>query len=178
MIDALITFDHSVILFVQESISNSIAIGISNFFTFLGYYGIIWILLLSLFSIRRKDRILLLSWSITFFIIFIVLELALKNIVHRDRPYVEYPWIIINTFKPSSFSFPSAHAAFSGAAFYLFMKFSTKRTFTVLIFLLSLAISVSRILLKVHYPTDVIAGYLLGFIIAFFTVTCIVSIKK
>jgi membrane-associated phospholipid phosphatase len=48
----------------------------------------------------------------------------------------------------------------------------------VLIFLLSLAISVSRVILKVHYPTDVFAGYILGFMIAFFTVKCIVSVKK
>jgi undecaprenyl-diphosphatase len=178
MFDKLLSFDYSVILFIHASITNGFVIGVSNFFTIIGNYGLIWVLFLTLLSIHRKERILLTSWTITFLLNFVLLVLILKNIVQRDRPFIEFPQIILNTIAPGSYSFPSNHASLSGASFYIFWKFSTKRLIVVLIFLLSLAISLSRVVLKVHYPTDVIVGYLLGSLIAFFTVTYIVSFKR
>lgn len=98
----------------------------------------------------------------------------LKHVVHRIRPDM-FPWLV----PESGFSFPSGHAtlsiAFYGLLAYLWASSadsgaSTKRTkssqwniFFIWLFLV-FGIGLSRLYLGVHYPTDIIAGYLTGFI--------------
>lgn len=93
----------------------------------------------------------------------IILEFVLKNIFQRVRPetFFDYP-------PPSSYSFPSGHAlaslCFYGIVAWLvtarlknnFLKFTIWVFAVALIFL----IGTSRVYLGVHYPSDVIAGYL------------------
>lgn len=89
----------------------------------------------------------------------------LKIVVHRARPSFS-PLI-----REDSFSFPSGHAtlsvAFFGLIAYLLagsVKTQAARIniFFVWLFLV-FAIGLSRLYLGVHYPTDVLAGYLTGF---------------
>lgn len=87
----------------------------------------------------------------------------MKIFVARARPGVSIP-----SFVESSFSFPSGHATAS-MAFYGFLMymlctaFPAKRLPIVLVgvFLIG-AIGFSRLYLGVHFPSDVLAGYLLG----------------
>ena len=72
-----------------------------------------------------------------------------------------------------SYSFPSGHAMISvlffGSIIYLVNKHNLKYkkliTFSLSTFIL--LIGISRIYLGVHYLTDVVGGYLLGFIVLF-----------
>lgn len=90
----------------------------------------------------------------------IVLEYALKDIIHRARPIGAVVF-------ESSFSFPSAHAAMT-TIFFLCSYFILKKNFgdrlSVKIFciVMPLIIGFSRIYLGVHWFSDVIAGFLLG----------------
>ncbi|MBY0546303.1 MAG: phosphatase PAP2 family protein [Candidatus Obscuribacterales bacterium] len=88
-----------------------------------------------------------------------------KLFFSRNRP-VEIPALD----QVSGFSFPSGHAMMS-ATMYLTLLFLLEEYLTrpqkiyvgfALTFLV-LAIGVSRIILGVHYPSDVIAGWLCGF---------------
>lgn len=80
----------------------------------------------------------------------------LKNLYHRPRPTV--PLVIV-----SGYSFPSSHA-FVGMVFYLSLaslyRGKGKSILTALAFVLALLIGASRVYLRVHYPTDVVAGWL------------------
>jgi undecaprenyl-diphosphatase len=88
---------------------------------------------------------------------------VLKLAFHRHRPDPFF-----NAKLPSSYSFPSGHAmlsfclCLSAAALFSAGRKSRLVRATIWIFWvsLSLAIGYSRIYLGVHYPSDVLAGYL------------------
>lgn len=88
------------------------------------------------------------------------LYLLLKNIIKRDRPAVNISsyraWIT-----PSDqFSFPSGHTAAAFLFACLILHFYP--LFAIPCFIWASAIGISRVLLGVHYPTDLVAGALLG----------------
>lgn len=88
---------------------------------------------------------------------------AIKMLVGRMRPSG-----LIPSFIETSSSFPSGHAMFAMALYgflaFLLCKKYTKHTalITALATILILAIGFSRLYLGLHFPSDVIAGYLLG----------------
>jgi undecaprenyl-diphosphatase len=88
------------------------------------------------------------------------LYLVLKNVIKRDRPAVKLeayqPWIT-----PSDqFSFPSGHTA--GAFLFAGLVAIFYPAFAPFCYLWACLIGASRVLLGVHYPSDIAAGALLG----------------
>jgi undecaprenyl-diphosphatase len=112
-----------------------------------------------MFLRRRLDRALLVVVTMSGAE---VLLSILKNHFHRQRPEPFF-----DTSLPPSYSFPSGHALLSFCCYGLLAAFGSvywRRRIRWVIGIcaaaLILAIGVSRIYLGVHYPTDVIAGYL------------------
>lgn len=88
----------------------------------------------------------------------------LKSIIARPRPPVHF-WAYTEYW----YSFPSAHAAMSLALYgfmaYIALRLGTKRTSRIALAaatLLVLCIGFTRLYLGVHYPSDILGGYLLG----------------
>jgi undecaprenyl-diphosphatase len=96
-----------------------------------------------------------------------LLNVYLKLVFQRPRP--SPLWALA---EEASFSFPSGHSvaafAFYGVIAYLIFRRLKSRTgrsaviCTALVFILGMG--ASRVYLGVHYPSDVVAGYLVGFI--------------
>ena len=94
-----------------------------------------------------------------------LLKLALKNSFKRHRP--DLP--LLETL--NSYSFPSGHALSSFIFFSIIIyvlwveniKPLWKWTLSVFLILFSMSIGISRIVLRFHYASDVIAGFCLGF---------------
>jgi len=92
----------------------------------------------------------------------IVLENAMKYAVHRARPEPFFGT------EPDTYSFPSGHALLSLCFYCMLAQLFAERTRSLVAratiwttaALLIAAIGFSRIYLGVHYPTDVIGGYL------------------
>jgi undecaprenyl-diphosphatase len=94
---------------------------------------------------------------------FLVMQ-VLKQVFHRKRPQLP----IVKTIH--TYSFPSGHSLssfiFCSILAYLIWKSNLHKAWkwlaTVLLLLLAVAIGISRIVLNVHFATDVIAGFCLG----------------
>jgi undecaprenyl-diphosphatase len=92
----------------------------------------------------------------------LALDLALKYAFHRPRPQVFFGA------EPHSYSFPSGHAL-SSFCFYVVMagliaarvrSLALRIAAGVLAAVLVIAIGISRVYLGMHYPSDVLGGYL------------------
>jgi membrane-associated phospholipid phosphatase len=95
------------------------------------------------------------------FLVNAFLTVALKKTIKRDRPYVSYPEID-NVILESSYSMPSGHTSTAFAtATSLSMAFP-KWYVIVPSFTWASAVGYSRMHLGVHYPTDVLAGTIIG----------------
>ena len=86
---------------------------------------------------------------------------ALKNTVKKDRPYVTYPQID-NVVEESSYSFPSGHTS-SAFATATSLSLTYPKWYVIApSFVWAGAVGYSRMHLGVHYPSDVLAGALIG----------------
>ena len=85
----------------------------------------------------------------------------LKHIVLRSRPWVVLPGVrLLEAAQGPDLSFPSGHAA---AAFALATLVALRFPRTILpAFLLATGVALARIYLGVHFPSDVLAGAVLG----------------
>lgn len=95
-----------------------------------------------------------------------LINVLIKNMVARERPSVS---IAANA---EGHSFPSGHAMLSMVCYGLLAYFlskkitSTKRIFAIELFfaLLIFLIGLSRFFINVHYLTDIMAGFFIGFL--------------
>jgi membrane-associated phospholipid phosphatase len=84
------------------------------------------------------------------------MSIVVKRVVRRARPEHGALRVLVGT--PSRLSFPSSHAASTTAAAVLYGGMLRRPLTPVLV----PAMLASRLVLGVHYPTDVLAGSALG----------------
>jgi decaprenylphosphoryl-5-phosphoribose phosphatase len=87
-------------------------------------------------------------------------SIGVKRVVRRTRP--EHPSVEVRVGTPSRLSFPSAHATSTTAAALLYGRLLHRH----LVPLLVPPMALSRLVLGVHYPSDVVAGSGLGAVVA------------
>ena len=102
----------------------------------------------------------------------VVLNAMTKNLVFRRRPYADHGEIRclkpvekeadIYDMKAQGYSFPSGHSSTAVTAYGTLALGRPRPWLKWLAVLLPLLVGLSRVCLGVHYPTDVLAGWVLG----------------
>ena len=157
----IMNFDSAVYNFIISFKSNFL----TNIFKFITFFGssipLISICIISFLFIKNKKIPMYISINL---IVTAIFNLLLKNIIRRNRP-VGYRLV-----EETGFSFPSGHSmasmAFYGLIIYLVFKYVknkyAKIALCTFLSILIVAIGISRIYLGVHYPSDVLAGFMIS----------------
>ena len=125
-----------------------------------GSYGQLWLIVAALLLIFKKTRKAGVSVLIAYLAVFLIGQLALKNLFSRPRPCQIDEAFALLVARPSSSSFPSTHSAWAfGTATAIFMQ---HRKMGVAAYVVAALIGFSRLYMFLHFPTDVLFGMVLG----------------
>lgn len=123
-----------------------------------GYCYLLLTLLLIAFEVHHSDK--LFSAALAAFAIELPLYLLFKNTIRRNRPADALGGFNAFLAPADKFSFPSGHTAAAFLMATLIASFYPEQT--LLGYSIAALIGSSRVLLGVHFPTDIIAGIVLG----------------
>lgn len=157
-------FDASILLWLQNHVRGPLD-GLMTFITHLGDKGILWIALTLVLLCIPRTRKTGFTSVIAMALGLIVANLILKNWVARVRPYVTIEGLQLMIEVQKDFSFPSGHATNSFACAWVLFRTMDKK-YGVPALVLAILISFSRLYVGVHFPTDVIAGVIIGICVA------------
>jgi membrane-associated phospholipid phosphatase len=130
---------------------------IARFLGLIGEYGAVWLVIGIALAFVDPDNGE--DWVVAGLLgpVAIGLNFAVKLVVRRRRPVLEGLPPLGGA--PSSLSFPSAHATSSFACATAMTRIAPE---AAVLFVLAVAISAGRPYLGMHYPSDVLAGAVLG----------------
>lgn len=175
------SFDEKAFSFIADRVSN-INTSVMEFFTFLGTHTFLIpanLLLTAWFLFvrgRRWHSIKIPAVALSSLLLMFILKL----IFHRERPLTQ----LLQAAK--GFSFPSGHALMS-VTFYGLLIFITwqssrqlwfKWLLSIMLVVLIVTIGFSRVYLRVHYASDVLAGFCVGFVWLLLSLWILGSIEK
>jgi len=157
--------DADIALFVF-SLRNGFFDSVSCFFQ--GYLNIfVMALLVALFFLRKKDRVLVVPWFLSYFFLGVGFIL-LKFFIGRMRPHEVLEIVKVSCIDYSigfwNTSFPSFHSALVFLALPFFVKAYGKKGYLWLVF--AVLYSFIRIYTGFHYFSDLVVGALIGYFVA------------
>lgn len=155
------------ILYALQELHNPVLDKIMLGITSLGDDGIFWIAIGIICLIFKKHRKMGLQLLLSMLCTFILGNLILKNIFARPRPcdYEACKAIdILLSSRPHGHSFPSGHSINSMvAAVALFLN---NKKIGIPALIIATLIGFSRLYLFVHFPTDVLGGFVIAILVA------------
>ena len=137
--------------------------------TSLGDKGLVWILIALFLLICKRTRRYGLCMAGALILQAVFCNLMIKPFVARIRPYEIKGIDELLIALPKDYSFPSGHTSASFSATFS-LYFAGFRNPFLLCLILSCLIAFSRLYLYVHYPSDVLAGVVLGIFSAYVSV--------
>jgi undecaprenyl-diphosphatase len=159
----LYSIDKAVFYFFNRTLANPVTDAVMPFITTERNWtipiAVIWLALIVFGG--KKGRMTALLAAVILLLTDQAVNAVIKPLAGRERPcfMLEHMRLLIP--QPHSHSFPSSHAANTAAMAALFSIRYPK--YSVFFILTAGLIGISRIIVGVHYPSDVAAGALLGY---------------
>ena len=160
--EAIFNFDSSILLWIQDNLRSDVVTPVMKVITHLGDKGILWILITLALLAFRKTRRLGIMCGLAMTIGLVVTNLVIKNWVARVRPYEVIPGLNCIVGLADDFSFPSGHTTNSLACGWVLFRRAPKKWWRVTALVMAILISLSRLYVGIHYPTDVLGGAVIG----------------
>lgn len=172
--------DISILDYIYNNLRCPFLNGFFSFITHFGDGGIFWIILALILLIFKKTRKTGAMIGVALVLGLLICNIAVKPLVARIRPYdlKESLGFTIDVLvsRPTDFSFPSGHtvACFEGAC----VIFSQNKKWGIPALVLAVLVALSRLYLYIHYPTDVLAGMVIGIVDAVLAVIIVNAVIK
>lgn len=163
ILNALSNIDGKILLLIQNYLRIPELTPWVVRFTKLGNMGLIWIVIAVLLLIPEKTRRAGVLTLVSLVGSLCLVNFFLKGYVDRVRP-AEVVSGLTCLVKTRDASFPSGHASAAFAASVVIYK-STRKWIGVPCVILAVLLSLSRLYVGAHYPTDVFCGAVIGFLI-------------
>lgn len=167
MIDQLLAADRSLFLWINALPHPGWLTALMAGATVAGMAGACWTVGGVVVAVHRRDAGGLWRLVLAMALAFVLVEVIVKPVVTRPRPYETHAvTIAVPSLRPTTSSFPSGHAASAAAGAFALSR--VLPTAWPALWSLVLVIAASRVYLGMHYPLDVGAGLLLGLACAVF----------
>ena len=162
MSEFVTALDGSALLWIQEHLRVPWLNGAVSVYTSLGNAGLLFLaaaLLLLFFPKTRRSGIAALLAVV---IGFVCTNLLLKNLVARPRPWLDVAGLTFLVTENDPNSFPSGHTCAAFAFAVGVWRTAPKRWMGWAALVMAVLMGLSRLYVGVHYPSDVLAGALVG----------------
>ena len=162
----IFNIDDKTIRFINDNMRSEFLDRVMRKISSAGNYGIIWFAVaFALIAMggekRRAGLLMIFSLGVEAS----VCNLIIKPSVKRVRPNDAHG-MVISIDKPKDYSFPSGHTTASFAAGVVWFRTLPARWARVLALASAFLMGFSRLYVGVHYPTDVLAGAVMGTVCA------------
>lgn len=159
------SWEGDVLLWIQDNLRNPVLDAICKLFSYVGAHGELAIAVGLLLLIIPKTRLKGIFCTLSLGTTFLMSNLIIKNIVQRPRPYTVTDGLTSLMGVMNDYSFPSGHSSSTFSVMFAVFLLMPKK-FGIPALCASVFMAYSRLHVGVHYPTDVIAGSLIGIFFA------------
>ena len=175
MFSAIQSIDFYILDFLQTMARSGFWDKFFSFYTSLGdpFMFVCYAAMLVAIKKTRKDGIMVSCGMLTGLLLG---ELLIKNLVQRARPCWIKPEVLLLVKTPKDYSFLSGHTMTMTILTVILVHNHPKLGFGLIPAALLLAYS--RMYLYLHFPSDVLAGIILGLAIGFLTIKLTPTVEK
>ncbi|MBQ7943841.1 MAG: phosphatase PAP2 family protein [Lachnospiraceae bacterium] len=153
------------LFWIQENLRNDVLDAIMPLVSKVNNAGMLAILTVVILLLWKKTRETGIIAFVSLFLEYILVNVSLKPIVMRTRPFVVNEALQLLGDYPTDYSFPSGHTGCAFAVAFVCLLCLPKR-YGVLAIVVAALIAFSRLYNAAHYPTDVLAAIVIAFITA------------
>ena len=135
-----------------------------------GNLSLIWIAFIFIFlaakELKDQGKIMVLAFILNILIV----NIFVKNLVARPRPYDVANFTDLLIHKLSDNSFPSGHTSYAFTFATIVTILNKNKALKIFTGVLAVLMAFSRLYLYVHFPTDVLAGAIFGILIGILSI--------
>lgn len=169
MIEFFTNLDLGIILWIQDNLRSEY---VTTFMYHVTSMGSILLTLMALYFIikgSRSEKIAGIAVLVSSVLEIIVVNGVIKKLIARPRPFVTFDEVVPLANILSEHSFPSGHTALVfSMAFVIYKLFPA--IYGKVAMVIACLVGFSRVYLGVHYPSDVLAGMVVGWFVSLGTV--------
>jgi undecaprenyl-diphosphatase len=167
VVDSLLAFDRAAGIWLAARLEHHWVDQVMLVASAIGAKGAVWIVLaLITWAVAPAKGMKAWRLLLALGLAGLMVDVIIKPMIGRVRPFVDHVEYREIGVRPDTPSFPSGHAATAAAGALAFARIWPAAAIPA--WTLAAIIAISRVALGVHFPSDVLVGFLLGALLARF----------